>query len=349
MKLRLGIVGHGREWQTRYLPALRLIRERFQVSAVYHSVAALADSVADDFGAVRCDGIRKLVARDDVDAILLLENDWYRLSPISAACEYGKAVLCGAEIEFDPDTAARMQAKVEQSGISFMQELPRRYAPATLRLKELIATKIGRPKLLFCHHRMAPRDTRNGRGNSPPQNRKRRELIEMIDWCQYIVGGSPTWVQAVASSSIATAESRQDAIEQFTLESDYQSMSLGFSASNAGGEDIIAQVSCGTYIAEKWQEAINFRTPAAIQVCCENGLAFLDLPTSLVWFDSAGRHQESLDSELPIGQQVLTQFHRAVTSLVRRTGGLDDVCAALHALESAGVSARNGIRKQISV
>ena len=34
-----------------------------------------------------------------------------------------------------------------------MAELPRRHMPATLRLKELIATRLGEPQLLFCHLR----------------------------------------------------------------------------------------------------------------------------------------------------------------------------------------------------
>ena len=40
--------------------------------------------------------------------------------------------------------------------------------------------------------------------------------------------------------------------------------------------------------------------------------------TTLVWFDTAGRHQESLDSERPVGEQLLTHFYRSVTSLVRQ-------------------------------
>jgi predicted dehydrogenase len=40
-------------------------------------------------------------------------------------------------------------SRVESSGIAFMAELSRRHAPATVRLKELIATQLGRPKMLF--------------------------------------------------------------------------------------------------------------------------------------------------------------------------------------------------------
>jgi hypothetical protein len=76
-------------------------------------------------------------------------------------------------------------------------------------------------------------------------------------------------------------------------------------------------------------------------------LAFVDLPSGLVWFDEAGRHQESLESELPVGQQLLTQFHRAVTSLLRKVGDLEDAYRALHTLEGAQRSMRQGIRVQL--
>ncbi len=112
--------------------------------------------------------------------------------------------------------------------------------------------------------------------------------------------------------------------------------------SEASTQPIIAQISCGSYIPPSWHEATNYRPPAALQVRCENGLAFLDLPNGLTWFDDAGRHQESLESELSVGQQLLTQFHRAVTSLVRKMADLDDVCLSLNALQTARQSMHEG-------
>jgi predicted dehydrogenase len=158
-------------------------------------------------------------------------------------------------------------------------------------------------------------------------------LIELIDWCRYIVGHDPNWVQAVWHPSIH---------DSFTA--DYQIISLDFSQGDDNRRRTLAQISCGAYIPSSWHEAIAFRPPAAVQVCCEKGLAFVDLPSGLVWFDEAGRHQESLDSELPVGQQLLTQFHRAVTSLLRKVGDLEDAYRALNTLEGAQRSMREGIR-----
>jgi predicted dehydrogenase len=297
--------------------------DRFELRAVYGSVAALADQVAREFQAEREDSFRRLIQRSDIDAILMLESDWYGLLPIEAACEFGKAVFCGSSVHLDPDLAAKLRQQVETAGIAFMMELPRRFAPATLRLKELMVTRLGKPRLLFCHRRL-PTDQRDHRSHQATSLRSQHELMELLDWCCYLVGREPTWVQAIRHPSPNDLQT-----------SDYQILSLGFGDPEQELDAVLAQVSCGAYMPSGWQEAIAFRPPAAVQVCCEKGIAFVDLPSTLIWFDQAGRHQEVLDTELSVGQQLFVQFHRAVTSLVRKTGDLDDTYRALRILAAA--------------
>ena len=79
-------------------------------------------------------------------------------------------------------------------------------------------------------------------------------------------------------------------------------------------------------------------------MACENGIAFIDLPSTLVWFDNAGRHQESLDSERPVGEVMIGQFHRAVTSLLRNSAGLEDTYRALTTVLAARNSFKDGNR-----
>ena len=69
-----------------------------------------------------------------------------------------------------------------------MAEFPRRLAPATLRLKELIATRLGAPKLMFCHRRSSidPGGPPRRRGRNCPT--MLREMIEQVDWCRYVAG-----------------------------------------------------------------------------------------------------------------------------------------------------------------
>jgi predicted dehydrogenase len=332
MKLRVGLVGLGNTWEVRHRPALRALNDRFEVRAVCEPVAQRAEIAARDFGADAVDGFRVLAEREDIDAVIVLSGQWFGALPILAACDAGKAVYCAAALDFDTQQAGLIKARVEESGVAFMAEFPRRQAPATLRLKELIATRLGQPRLLFCHQRVPTEP------NGPPNLAKAvvsrtHDLVELIDWCRYVVGGEPTSVLGL--SHVTQADPGQI---------DYEMMSLDFSGPSGPGTQCTAQISSGRYMPACWPEAVAYRPPAALQVACEEGIAFIDLPSTLVWFDKAGRHMESLDSERPVGEQMLSQFHRAVTSLVRNTSGLEDAYRAMLVVQQAHASHAEGRR-----
>lgn len=329
MRLRVGLVGLGSAWQTRHRAALLALSDRFEVRAVCAEVATRAEQVATEFGASAVDGFRALTVRRDIDAVLVLTAEWYGPLPILSACESGKAVYCAAALDIEPQRAAEVRQRVEQSGVAFMAELPRRHAAATLRLKELIATSLGEPRLVFCHERQwgeCERDASRARCPAAIRN-----LLELVDWCRYVVGREPSSVMGVRPHGESDA-------------ADYQMMSLDFSPPGSVGRGPVAQISCSRYLRGDWPEAISYRPPAQLQVCCERGVAFVDLPSTLVWFDKAGRHQESLGSERPVGEQMLMQFHRAVTSLLRKTGDLEDAYRALRIVLAAQESSRTGER-----
>jgi predicted dehydrogenase len=333
MKLRVGLVGLGEVWHHRHAPALRMLADRFEVRAVCDQVAHRAQQAAVEFSAAAMDSFRVLTRREDIDAVLVLAPQWYGPLPILAACEAGKAVYCAAELDWSLEEAGLVRERVEEAGIAFMAEFPRRHAPATLRLRELVATRLGSPRLLFCHQRSVA-DTP---GAPPPGRWPRpsglRYLVELVDWCRYVVDR-----EATAVTGIMHPGNCQQG------EEDYQMMSLDFSETGAPASGPVAQISCGRYIPAHWQEAITFRPLPGLQVSCERGIAFVDLPSTLVWFDEAGRHQENLDSERPVGEQLLTQFHRAVTSLVRKTADLEDAYRALLIVEQARRSQQEGRR-----
>jgi predicted dehydrogenase len=336
MRIRVGLIGLGDAWETRHRAALLGMVDRFEVRAVYAEVAQRAQQVAREFGAEAVDGFRAVATRSDVDAVLLLSASWYGDLPILAACDAGKAVYCASSWNVDLENAQKVRHRVERSGIAFMFEFPRRHAPATVRLKELIATRLGTPRLLFCHVRQPlPRAApvpHNGRGVQDVA----RTLMESVDWCQYVVGNPATSVWCVRHASQSQAD-----------RCDYQMLSVDFSPLQSPGSGPLAQISCGRYMPADWHEAITFRPPAALQVACENGIAFVDLPATLIWFDEAGRHMESLDSERPVGEQLLTQFYRGVTSLVRRTEDLEDAYRALQIVSCATRGFQDGCRVEL--
>ena len=333
MKLRVGLVGLGDAWDKRHAPALRTLSDRYDVRAICEQVYHRAESAAEEFGAEAVDGYRALAERSDIDAVMMLSPQWCGALPIVAACEAGKAVYCGAVLDLDREAALELKQRVQKSGVAFMAELPRRHAAATLRLKELIATHLGPPRLVFAHQRIRPRGPKDDGlpGRRPASATE--NLIELVDWCRYIVGREPESVLSTRHQ-VAGGEA-----------SDYEMLSLDFEASETGIATTV-QISCGDYIMPEWPEAITFRPPAAMQIACENGIAFIDLPSTLIWFDSAGRHQESLETERPVGEQLLSQFHRAVTSLVHRSD-LDDAYRALMIVNTARDAQSSGRRIEI--
>jgi predicted dehydrogenase len=302
------------------------------VRVVCDEVAHRAELIASEFGAAAVDGFRALVEREDIDAVLVLSTGWYGSLPVLAACEAGKAVYYAAGLDLESDEVRRLKQRVERSGIAFMAEFPRRQAPATLRLKELIATRLGRPRLLFSHRRLAVPKTANHSFRHRSFRPDIQELVELVDWCRYVVGSDATYVTGIMHRT-----------GHGSPEFDYQMMSLDFSQGRPG-TGAVAQISCGRYIPERWSEAVNYRPLAALQVSCEHGIAFVDLPSTLIWFDEAGRHQESLENERPVGEQLLTHFFRAVTSLVVKTSDLEDACRAMFIVEEAHRSYEVGER-----
>lgn len=321
------------------------LSERFEVRAVCDPVSHRAETAAAGFGAAAVDGFRVLTAREDIDAVLILGCQWQGSLPILAACDSGKAVYYGSALGLEPQQALRIKQRVQESGIAFMVELPRRQSPATLRLKELIATELGPPRLLFCHQRLLVDET-----DHPPAETSQRpavvggvvsthtptprqELVELVDWCGYVVDKEPTWVTGMMHRR-----------EGDGSEEDYQMMSLGFCEGAEPGTGAVAQISCGRYIPARWREAVTYRPLAALQVSCPRGIAFVDLPSTLVWFNEAGRHQESLESDRPVGEQLLMQFYRVATSPVTKTYNLDEACRALAIVDKARISHRKGRR-----
>jgi predicted dehydrogenase len=333
MKLRIGLVGLGDVWQTRHAPALRTMSDRFEVRAVCDQVAHRAEQVAAEFNADAVDGYRTLAMREDIDAVLLLSPQWYGALPILAACESGKAVYCAAGLDLEFEESQLVKTRVGESGIAFMAEFPRRHSPATIRLKELIATRLGTPRLVFCHQRSAASSSNPCLPVRSPEHFAALNLMELVDWCCYVIDLQPSFVTGLMHRTGCN-----------TADDDYQMMSLDFSESAHPGTGPVSQISCGRYIPADWQEAITYRPLAHMQVSCTNGIAFVDLPASLVWFDEAGRHVESLDNERPIGEQMLTLFYRAVTSLVRLTSDLEEAYRALNIVREARRSHQEGRR-----
>ncbi len=312
MKLNVGLIGIGDQWETRHRPALKSLSDRFTVKGVCSDIAVKAHRVAQDFNAPQYDGFRTLIQREDIDAVMCLSKNWGGSLPLLAACDHGKAIYSSSALDMDPVRAGQVKQRVEDSGVAFMAEFARRHTPATIRLKELIATRLGAPKLIFCTERLTQQ--KNNRKNSDASNDP-KILVELIDWCSYVMGSPPDAVQGVRH--------KFDAEES---KSSFLNLSLDYSTESEA--QALAQIRLARIIPGQWKDALAYRRPASLQVTCEHGVAYIDSPTTIIWFDDAGQHTESLEADRPVGEQLLTLFHRAVTSLVRKMTDLEDAYRA---------------------
>ncbi len=303
-RLRVGVVGLGRLWETRHKPSLARMEDRFRVTAVYDQVYRRAEMEAAQIGCAACEGLSALVERPDVDVIYLLSRQWFGLYPIALACAAGKPVYCALPLADDLAELEELVKLVEASGIVFMPEFARRCYPATLRLKELLATELGPPRLVVGHSRLYGFD-RYALPGPTTQIAPAPLLIDpgsyLLDWCGFVFESLPEAVQGVRCRVIPTG-----AAAAAGEEPDFES----FVARFAGGAS--SHISFGLYHRASWGDATRFLPPPGFQVYAERGVACLEMPERIQWSGAGGIQDERLPLEPTVGDVLNDQFHRLV-------------------------------------
>jgi predicted dehydrogenase len=303
VRLRVGVIGLGRLWEARHKPALARLRDRFEVTAVYDQVHRRAEVEAAQHGCAAVEGLSALVGRPDVDVIYLMTPQWFGLHPVELACDARKPVYCALPLAGSLDELWRLAQRIEASGILFMPEFARRFYPATLRLKELLATTLGAPRLIVGHTRLFGFD-RYGHPGPTTQMTPAPLLIDpgsfLLDWCCFLFQGEPVGLQGCESSVLP------DADDAATSGPDFESFIAEF---EGGG---VAQISFGRYHRTAWGDATRFLPPPGFQVYAERGAAWVELPDRIQWSDAGGTHEERLPLEPTVGDVLNDQFHRLV-------------------------------------
>jgi predicted dehydrogenase len=296
------VIGLGRLWETRHKPSLARMEDRFRVTAVYDQVHRRAEMEAVQLGCAACEGLSALVERPDVDVIYLLSRQWFGLHPLVLACGAGKPVYCALPLADDLDELETLVQLVEGSGLVFMPEFARRCYPATLRLKELLATEMGLPRLVLGHSRLYGFD-RYALPGPTTQIAPAPLLIDpgsyLLDWCGFIFQALPESVQGFGCRVILAEDPADE-------DSDFES----FVASFARGAS--AHISFGRYQRAGWGEASRFLPPPGFQVFAERGAAWLEMPERIQWSSAAGVKEERLPLEPTVGDVLNEQFHRLV-------------------------------------
>ncbi len=182
-RLRIGVVGLGRRWVTRYRPALTALRDRFVVRSVTDPCPRRAAAAAQEMHCPAAPGVLALLD-EDLDAVLLLGRPWYRLWPLEQACRLGRPVYLGTSLASDDGRADAVVQQVRVANLPVMAELLLRLAPATGRLRGLLP-KLGPLRSVIC---LAER---RGRGPETAQ----ATGLALFDWCAGFFDRPPTAVQ----------------------------------------------------------------------------------------------------------------------------------------------------------
>lgn len=333
-QMAVGLVGVGPMWERRYRSAAARLCERLEIRVIYDAVLAKAQLTAADLGADVATGMHQVFERQDLHAVLVLDPAWYDLFPAELACEYHKPAFLAGALGADRRALFDLHRRAEETETLLMTEFSRRYTPATSRLRELIATRLGEAKQVSVRSLIPQPQVP---GPLPGQACERDYLAGMLDWCQYITGRVPTSVRSdpLPGNEVAGVEST----------SDWQ-VQLGFRPDATGQPATTAvlqlQSSCEPPAVDA-DGHIDWPFPQH-EIVCEHGRALIPEATEIHWQNgtTVDLGIERLSAERTDAEVMLDQFARRVLGGLVPVANVQDVCRALALVEAAEASRQAG-------
>jgi len=139
--LRLGLIGTGVAARLLHWPALKQMTERYRLVAVANRTRAKAESFAEmtglDQSQVYCD-YRDLLARDDLDVVLLALPSELNYEVARAAAKAGLDIICEKPIAVTLAAAQAMAALPQKFGVRLLIAENFRYEATVQKARELI-------------------------------------------------------------------------------------------------------------------------------------------------------------------------------------------------------------------
>lgn len=321
--VNVGIIGAGPIWESRYRPALEALKKRLRVRAVHDWVAARAEQVAADLDAQPVQGIRSLIERPDIQAVLLLDPGWYGYEPLRLLATLRKPAFLAGSLGQNAELLCELHEQARADGLILMPEFSLRHTPATSRLQELMATRLGRPGDIRVEA-VAP-DPADA--DAVPGQSGDDLLIGLLDWIRYIAGRAP---QSVSAERVASDEGE---IHRILIEFRKPAGDVARSELRIRRRTECAPSgsTCGS--ASLWlQQEVN----------CERGVAEIRGSSQIAWANGNGRHEETLTSERSEIELLLDLFCRRVVGGLVPVADLRDVCRGLTLADAVARSRESG-------
>jgi len=182
-RVGLGLIGLGPSWELLYRSAIDRLQNRLTIRLVYDTVEARARSVAADFETEPVASLHQMLTRPTLQGLLVLDPGWLGAGALHSIAHSGKPVYLatpvlrqGAELHRMLQGQSAMTSSHGYSQIPddrWMPELRLRFTPASCRLRELIATKLGPVKDIQIECNPDTDVT---------------EIAQIIDWCADLMG-----------------------------------------------------------------------------------------------------------------------------------------------------------------
>ncbi len=320
--LDVGIIGLGPHWESKYRPILQKLTQRLRVRSVYSPVNNLADAAAADLNCSVSLGMLPLVQRDDVRAVLILDGGWCRHTSVEFACRQGKPAFLGGPLDLSPVALRGLADLTATQGAMLIPEFSHRYTPATGRLRELAAARLGRPLDILVE---VPPSDLNGSATGHPAHAS-AALVAAFDWCRNLLGTAPAKITATAGNPGDCAPAGLGA--GVVIEVLFRRPAAGGDAPRA----TIRLAPPGPADAR----------PRNVQysVQCAAGRATIDGPDRITWVHAGEEATETLTTERGDVEVLLDHFCRRVVGGLVPVPTLDDVSLALRLADLADQSLR---------
>jgi predicted dehydrogenase len=322
--VNVGVIGLGTLWETRYRPALLKLRNRIRVCTVYDPIAIRSEQVASGLQAYAVGGVLALAKRSEVQAVLLLDAERACLHLLSPLCDIGKPLFLAGSPSHDVVQLGKLYAAALTEGRTLMPELALRYSPATSRLQELIATRLGKPQKIVI-------DVDHSPTNISDQLADRDLLVGLFDWCRHIIRTPPISVHYQELHSVKTS-----GLPGLSIRVEYHQPKTGGEVpvvelrfnnqERSGGTSIVSGVS----IIRRY--AVNSK----------QGQATIDSPNAISWNTGADSISESLTGERSETEVMLDHFCRRVVGGLIPVADLADICRSLELARAVEESVASG-------
>jgi predicted dehydrogenase len=312
--INLGIVGLGPVWESRYRPVLEKLQHRVRIRAVFDPVASRCDEVASTLRAAPYQGVLALLTHADVRGILLLDSSWYGNALIHFLRQTRKPVYIAGSLGEDWEELSRLGSLIESEGLLVMPEFSRRFTPATCRLHELIATRLGRPRHIAID---AVHPAPNCTDAIPGQRATTDFLVGLLDWCRYVVRLTTVRVEASPlDPAIPSDKPHHRVAIEYGDAKEHEPVRSTAEVLVRHHETVGENGSAGSRLS--------------FTIQCEKGEAVIEGPSQIRWTVTGGETAtESLTADRSEVEVMIDHFCRRLVGGLIPVADISDVCRCL--------------------